>query len=295
MNRWSLALLLCVFTSGCVSSQIIPKESVLRSMRTISIVPIESPPLILHPSTEDDRTAIAAMMRSATAPSAASAPSVSGSGASLSQSAAPLTLAPAAGIRAGASALVIIGGMAMLLEAASAGKEVPGEIAVIEMDRPSETWVPSVEFAKKALAALQQTGSRDIRVIDGYVRLPITDRTTTWHMENWLGPVRYWYNSDVSIVDYAALGSDHADAILEIGVINYEYASFESLLLQVFVRLIDPGTKQVLGRVRNYDHPEAGPLAPLLQNDAEGMKRLIVETGNRLLATCLVELGSTSE
>jgi hypothetical protein len=48
-------------------------------------------------------------------------------------------------------------------------------------------------------------------MIDGYVRLPITDRTTTWHMENWLGPLRRWYNSDVSTVDYAALGSDHAD------------------------------------------------------------------------------------
>lgn len=295
MKPWILALLLGAFTSGCLASQIIPQESVVRSMRTISVVPIEAMPLILHPATEDDRTAILDMMRSTTPPSATSAPSASGAGASLSQSAAPLILAPSAGIRTGASALAVVGGMAMLLEAASAGREMPGETPEFEMDHPSETWMPSVEFAKIAVAALQKTGSRQVRMIDGYVRLPIADRSTTWHMENWLGPIRRWYNSDVSTVNYTALASDHPDAILEVGLINYEYASFESLLLQVVVKLIDPRTKQVLGRVRNYEHPNAGPLAPLLQDDAEGMKRLILETGDPLLIKCLAEIGLTSK
>ncbi len=294
MKRWILALLLGVCTSGCLASQIIPQQSVLRSMRTINIAPIESPPLILHPNTDDDRTAIAAMMESTASPTAESARTASGLGASLSRSAAPFILAPIARVRTGASVVGVIGGLAMLLEAASAGKEVPGESAVIEMDHPSETWVPSVEYAKTAVAELQQRGIRNVRMIDGYVKLPITDRSTTWHMEEWLGPIRRWYNSDVSSLDYAAIGSDQVDAVLEVGVMNYEYFS-EGLLLQVFVRLIDPHTKQVLGRVRNYEHPKAGPIAPLLQNDAEGMKRVIMETGNRLLATCLLELGLTSK
>jgi hypothetical protein len=182
----------------------------------------------------------------------------------------------------------------MLAEASSAGKEVPGETAIIERGQPSEIWTPSVEFAKTAVVTLQHAGSREVRMIDGYVKLPITDRAITWHMENWLGPIRRLYSSDMSTVDYAAMGSVHADAILEVGVLNYEYASGR-LILQVFVRLIDTRTRRVLGRARNISFSKGGPLAPLLQKDADGMKRLILETGDRLLAKCLTEIGLTPE
>ena len=294
MKRCLFVVLLYVFTSGCISSQIIPKENVLSPIRTISIVPIECPPLILYPVTPDDRAAVDAMMRSPTPPT--SAPSLTVPGASPSIPSAWFVNAPSANIRTGASVLTIIGGIAILVEAASAGKEVAGETAVIEMDQPTATWMASVEYAKTAVVALQQAGSRDLRVIDGYVRLPITDRSMTWHMENWNGPINRWYNSDVSTVDYAAIGSNHADAILEVGVSSYQYYR-EALILHVFVKLIDPRTKQVLGRARSISFPpqKAGPVAPLLQNDAEGMKRLILETGNRLVAKCLTKLGLISE
>jgi len=294
MKRWHLVLFLCVFMSGCVSSQIIPKGSVVPSLRTISVVPIECMPLLLHPDTKDNKKAIDALMQSDTRPASASAPSVSGPGISLSRSAAPLINAPVATIRTGASVLAVIGGTGMLLEAASAGKEVPGETAVIEMGQPSEIWMPSVEYAKTAMVKIQQAGSREVRIIGGYIKLPIMDRSITWHMEHWLGPIRRLYNSDVSTVDYAVIGSDHADAILEVGIFSYEYGS-ERLILQVFVRLVDPRTKQVLGRARNYAASKTGPLAPLLQNDAEGMKRIILQTGNHLLTKCLAEIGLTSE
>lgn len=294
IKRWFLLIFLCVFTSGCVSSQIIPKESVLSPIRTISIVPIECPPLLLNPANPDERMAIDALMQSAMSPTSVIAPSVNGLGSDLSQSTAPFINAPNASIRTGASVLAIIGGMAMLLEAASAGKEVPGETSAIEMGRPKETWMPSVEYAKTAMLALRQVESRDVRVIDGYVRLSITDRSISWHMENWLGPIKRWYDSDPSTLDYKAIGSNHADAILEVGVLNYEYFS-ERLLLQVVVKMIDSRTKQVLGRARNYSHSKVGPLTPLLQNDGEGMKRLIIETGNGLLVKCLGEIGLIQE
>ncbi len=65
-------------------------------------------------------------------------------GASLSQPAAVFVLNPVAEIRVGATVLVAIGALAALLEAASEGKDVPGETAVIEMGHPSESWVPTV-------------------------------------------------------------------------------------------------------------------------------------------------------
>jgi hypothetical protein len=294
MKRWILVIIICVSMSGCVSSQIIPGKGVLSSIRTIRIVPVEGMPLILHPETKDDKIAIDALLKSVSGPTSAIAPGASGSEASLSQSAALFINAPVATIRTGASVFAVIGGAAKLLEAASAGKEVPGETAVIQMGQPNEIWLPGMEYAKTAMMVLQQTGSRDLQMIDGYVKLPIIDRSITWHMEDWLGPIRRFYNSDASIVDYTIISPDYTDAVLEVGVLNYEYWN-ERLLLQVFIRLVDPHTKQILGRARHSSASKTGPLTPLLQNEGEGMKRLILETGNRLLAKCLQEIGLNSE
>jgi hypothetical protein len=284
-------ILLCILISGCVSPQIIPKANVLSSIRTINVVPIESYPLILHPEGEEDKKAIEA---ASTSLIAGSVRSTNGPAASLSGSVTPLASVPIKNIRTGASLLAIVGGTAMLAEAASAGKEVPGETAVIEMGQPNEIWTPSVEYAKTAAQALRQDGVRVASAIEGYVKLPITDRSMTWHMEQWLGPIRRLYSSDMSAVDYTAIGCHHADAILEVGILNYEYYSGR-LILQVFVRLINPCTKQVLGRARQFSSLKAGPLAPLLRNEADGMKLLILETGNQLLARCMTEIGLTFE
>ena len=53
--------------------------------------------------------------------------------------------------------------------------------------------------------------------IAGCVSTQIADRTTTWHMENWLGPFRRWYNEDVSSVDYAMIAVN-SNAVLEVGL-----------------------------------------------------------------------------
>jgi len=294
MKQLFSAVLLSVLMLGCVSSQIIPKENALSHIRTICIVPIECPPLLLHPASKDDRTAIVALLESAANPSGVVAPNITGGGDSIVQSAAPLINAPIANIRTGASILTVIGGLALLVEASSAGKEVPGETSAIEMGRPKETWMPSAEYAKTAMSALRKVESRDVRVIDGYVRLSITDRSISWHMQNWQGPIRRWYDSDPSTLDYKTIVSKHADAILEVGVLNYEYFS-ERLCLMVVVKMIDSRTKQVLGRAKNYSYSKVGPLTPLLQNDGEGMKRLIIETGNGLLVKCLSEIGLIQE
>ena len=60
MKNWMLAALMGVTLSGCVAPQMAPKESALRSVRTVSVVPIESPPLFLHPKTAEDKAAVTA-------------------------------------------------------------------------------------------------------------------------------------------------------------------------------------------------------------------------------------------
>jgi hypothetical protein len=287
-----LIIILSVFASGCVSSQIIPNKSALSAIQIIRAVPIEVPPLILRPESKEDKEAIEAAADISL--SATSARNPSGPAASLTAEAATLMSVPIKGFRTGSSLLAIVGGMAMLAQAASAGKEVPGETAIVQMGQPSETWTPTVKYAEKAVRMLRQKGRRDAYVVEGYLRLPISDRSITWHMEDWHGPVRRLYNSDVSAIDYAPINFGSSEAILEVGVMNYEYWNAR-LLLQVFVRLIDPKTNQVLARSRNSSFTKTGPLLPLLENDAEGMRRLILETGDRLIDSCLNEIGLTDE
>jgi hypothetical protein len=267
MKHLFLILLLCVLMLGCVSSKIIPKENALSSIRTIDIIPIECPPLLLHPASKNDSAAISALLKSTMHPSSVVAPEKTGVGASVSQSAAPLINVPVGNIRTGASILTVFGGLALLVDASSAGKEIPGETAVVENSLPVEKWMPSVEYAKKAVRALQQAGFLKAVAIEGYVRLPIADRSTTWHLQNWMAPIRHVCNSDVSTIDYASISSDQADGFLEIGVLNFEYFN-GGLLLQVFVKLTDARTKQVLGRARNYTYTKTGPIAPLLKKNA---------------------------
>ena len=98
------------------------------------------------------------------------------------------------------------------------------------------------------------------------------------------------------MLDYTQLGAPRADAILEVGVSNYEYGDpiapwGQRLVLQVMVKLSDPATKQVLGRARNGAWPRAKPLAEMLQDQGQPLRRLIETTGEALLTQCLKDLG----
>lgn len=292
MKQLVFIITLSVFASGCVSSQIIPNKNALSALQIIRAVPVEVPPLILHPESKEDKEAIEAAADISL--NAVSPRNPMGPTASITAEAATLMSVPIKGFRTGSSLLAIVGGMTMLAEAASAGKEVPGETAIVQLGQPSDTWTPTVQYVEKAVRMLRQKGRHDAYVVEGYLRLPISDRSITWHMEDWLGPIRRLYNSDVSTIDYTPINFGSSEAILEVGLVNYEYWN-KRLLLQVFVRLVDPKTKQVLARSRKSSFTKTGPLLPLLDNDAEGMRRLILETGERLLDSCLKEIGLADE
>jgi hypothetical protein len=288
----ALAAFIGVQLTACVSASIAPKEGALQSVRTISLVPVESPPLLLHANSKEDRAAIAEALGTTSRGAASGSSAAGASDASVAEAGS----APASGL-AGLGAVYpaagAVGGMLMLSEAASAGTKTPGEAGTVVMADPDKTWEPSVEFAGAAVVLLKDRGTFEAQVIDGYAKLPIADRSVTWHMENWLGPLRRWYGSDSSYVDYASLGS-RPDLMLEIGVLNYEYFA-NRLLLQVWVRLIKPATGEVLGRARSAGRSEPQSLPSLLQNDAAGMKRLVTELGNPLVANCLAEVGLGSK
>ena len=85
--------------------------------------------------------------------------------------------------------------------------------------------MPTAGLAMLAAQQINQGGKRQARVIDGYGRLPIQDRSVNEFLENWMAPVRRWYNADVSTVEYSELDAARADAVLEIGILNHGYVS----------------------------------------------------------------------
>lgn len=104
-----------------------------------------------------------------------------------------------------------------------------------------------------------------------------------------MAPVRRWYNADVSSLQLTQQDAPRSDAILEVGVLNYEYD--KRLMMQVVLKLIDPTTHRVLGRARNWAIPEGKSVAEMLQDQGQPLRHLVDTTGEDLLTKCLQDLG----
>ena len=255
----TIAALAMIF-SGCMTMQQMPSEKAVRGMRSLAVVAIEAPPLLVHPKTAADQNAILS--------------------AGLTPPGGGLPVDPRYSL-----ALPLFGYIGTLIVSSF---PMSGETA--SMVKESPPWMPTTGLAKAAAQKLQQGGNRETSVIEGYARLPISDRSVNVYLENWMAAERRWYNSDAPMLDYGQLGMSRVDAILEVGVLNYEYF-FDRLLLQVITKLIDPATKRVIGKARCSERPRGENLASMLQDKGQPMQRLIETTGDALLTQCMKDLG----
>jgi hypothetical protein len=265
-------LLVATMASGCVAIQRTPTETMVSGLRAVAIVPIEAPPLLLHPRTEADRAAVAAVGLAPPGPGGNPFPYAPYM---------PLTI----------FCPLCAAGFAIAMPVTLAASSTPRarEAATMTREQPPP-WMPTAGLARIASQLLQRAGRPETFVVEGYAVLPIADRSVNEYLENWMAPVRRWYNAEVSMLDGAQLGAPQVDAILEVGVSNYEYIG-SRLILQVMAKLSDPRTKQVLGRARNADSPKAESLALMLQDHGQPLRRLIETTGEALVIQCLKDLG----
>ena len=118
----------------------------------------------------------------------------------------------------------------------------------------------------------------------------IENRNYTLYGENWMRPVRAWYNSDKSSIDYAALGADSGDVVVEIALANYSVFIKPYLLIQVMVKLVDPSNKAILGRCRRWAKPEIGKLDDALAENGKRFKKAFTLTGSELIKQCITDL-----
>lgn len=243
-------------TAGCVGPGIQPRPEALKGMTEIVIVPMEAPPLYIGP------------------------------GYAATGSASIVHFLPRYTIGM-ARAVGVLSGVAVLLDLSASSHR---QVAYPPLAQPAGDWIPSVELAAEAARLLSAAGkvariSPDIQPIPG-----IEERGMTFSMENWMAPIRSWYNDERPATRYAPHAAGQVSAVAELGVSNYEIQAGR-LLLQVHVKLLDPASGQVIGRARASSFTELPSMDEVFATDAERLKQSVARAGNALVLSCLQELG----
>ncbi len=266
MKRLCALLSLMLFWGGCVKPGIAPQEEQLTSLEGVRIVAMEPPPLgvppVFHTTNWPPPSPVEV-----------------------------LAVGP-------------IGLIFFLVYIHDFLNELPeiseqgGEISQSFQDMLDQRgfWVPTIVLANEVQKQLTEQGF--MATVAPYVKpIPgVEERTYTVFMENWLAPIRAWYNDYTPLADYVDLSSDQSLKILEVGVINYEIMSDGGLLLQVAMKLIDPSNGHVIGRARasnalNITPTKITSLGPAFSGDASSFKEAFQRTGQDMTNKCLIKLG----
>jgi hypothetical protein len=258
-----MLLLTALAASGCLAASTTPSSMRLVSGDSISLVPVESPPLL--------------------APSLGTQP--------VASSVIPvLVAAPEGVLQPGGRILASVGGIIALVQIAAAGRSTGEPRTLEELLADPATWLPTRALADETAAQLSKGCSCSVATATQYVRLPVRDRAATWHMENWYRPIRAWYAEDSAGGRYAQAAAANHRAILEVGLINYEWEG-SRFIVQVLMKLIDPRTGQVIGRTRRGAARRVGPVERVLADGVAPLKDLFADMTRPLVATALQDLG----
>ncbi len=187
---------------------------------------------------------------------------------------------------------MVLSGIFMLVDgAASDAESSDPAIPLHDALNRSDAWLPTVELARETAAQLRAGWGVNVEVVDGYLALPgIENRSRTFLMENWMAPIRAWYNEDESSFDYVQLSNKNTDAVVEVGIANYEMMR-GGILIQVMSKLVDTTTNRVLGRSRNHVLEKTPPIKVLFDNEGQNYKEFFAQVTRDLIAANLKELG----
>lgn len=155
-----------------------------------------------------------------------------------------------------------------------------------------DAWIPTVVLAREAAGQLASGGGLQVTRVPGFRKIPgVTFPGRTVFMENWMAPIRAWYNGDTSPFDYGDLGKERVDGVLEVGISNYEIATGDLFVVQVMLKLVDPRTGRVLGRAREAAYPTVDSPEKIFAGDAQRFKELFAQTTAPLVASSLKDIG----
>lgn len=260
-------LVLLFGLSACLAGPLKPSASHLSKVRTLLVVPVESPPLEVTPDTITTRLPIHRQDDNLQT---------------------ELFLEPKLYRSPGG---VLISGLVSSNDiVAEAPPARTGHSSSLEPAASHEdTWSPASVLAAEAVARLRVAGFEAV-ASDQHYRLPIEPAGRTADLARWQESIRQWYNRDVSSADYGARAMGRVDAVLEVGIGTYRIF-YGQIPLQVLVKLIDPATGRVIGRTEAEAFPVEDSAEALLDHEAEKFKQVVAEAGAGLMRRALADLG----
>jgi hypothetical protein len=190
----------------------------------------------------------------------------------------------------GSAGGALLFGVLIASEAPEAAKSAgAASKSIEELLSETDAWLPTKVLAEEVGVQLTNKLYGYV-VVDPAVRaIPgVKDRTYTLFMENWMAPIRSWYGSNPSEVDYAGVPQD-VDAVVEVGISNYEFHG-KSMLLQVHLRLVNSTTRKVLGRSRKWKDFKIGVSEEAFANEGEVFKERFSYWGSQLISDALLDM-----
>lgn len=193
------------------------------------------------------------------------------------------TIAAARGVLALSSILMLVDLPEAQRRAAEGGK------AVSEQVRGSGIWSPGMVLADEVVRQLRDAGFQVAAPTERAVPGASIDVYAN-DPEAYMKGVREWWDSSSSAVDHAAAELGDVDAVVEVSL---QYAAFfaGALTLILRVKLIDPASRTVIGRARDYEYKDVGKPEQALANEAQQFKRIFGELSAKLVGSALRELG----
>ncbi|MGZ5010045.1 MAG: hypothetical protein ACXV74_03680 [Methylobacter sp.] len=261
-NR-SVLLPILFILSGCAAAPITPPSAKISEVRKILVASVESPPLEVIPDLIENRFPVYNQFQYQAMPS-------------------HLYLDEKIYQHSGG---ILIAGMVSKDEAVPAANMQPTSP---DASLPGN-WTPTLALAQEAVAQLN--GDRiKARLSKQPYRLPMASKDRNANLGNWHNAIERWYGQDTSSVDYRPSDLEQVDALLEVGIGTYRIFNAQTSL-QVLIKLIDPKTRQVIGRISAKTFSAEDSPQTLLNHDAEKFKELVTLMGTQLLTRAFGDLG----
>jgi len=273
MKSYCVLLILFLLLTGCTATPIKPSAHKMDQIRTMLVVPVESPPLEVIPDPIETRFPVYNQFQYQSMPSSVYLEKT-------------VYKNPGGVLIAGLVSKDDIMPIVDLHQTPASIEKIAGLEPTASL---SENWTPTFILAQEAVSQLD---GKKIKAIlsKHYYRLPIATGGRNANLDNWRSAVEQWYDQTMSSVDYRQHGLEHVDAVLEVGIQTYSIFNAQTSL-QVLVKLVDPDTRQVIGRISAKtlsveDSPES-----LLNDEAERFKWLVADMGAQLVTEGLSGLG----
>jgi len=255
--------------SGCAAAPITPPSAKISEVRKILVASVESPPLEVIPDLIENRYPVYNQFHYQAMPS-------------------HLYLDEKIYQSPGG---ILIAGLVSKDEAVPAAgiQKISTSMEKPAIHEPAENWTPTLVLAQQAVAQLN--GDRiKAKLSNQPSRLPMASKDRNANLGNWHDAIEQWYGQNMSSVDYRPTDLEQVDALLEVGIGNYRIFNAQTSF-QVLVKLIDPKTRQVIGRTRARTFSAKDSPQTLLSQDAEKFKQLVTLMGTQLLTQAFGDLG----